>query len=230
MFILRYIKLNIPIALWIIWVHCLGYYCLYYAGSMYYPSTSIVPFFTIILVSIVLFWTCGIAILFYFGQLFILLYKKNYHKCIQNIIAIIFFITFVFYIKPCPGYIPFALGLKNYFEKQINFDQFRQWIESDQIEGKMVEGILFIDKYDDPDVPVMLQNDVKKLSPMRIDIGILPSGSKYLRLRHYGGLIGDFGFVTGANKDVLPYDKYAGTEYRTEIDNKSFVWIRPRQD
>jgi hypothetical protein len=90
-------------------------------------------------------------------------------------------------------------------------------------------------------MPTVLQNDIKKFysikgtspvieigfSPIMIEIEISQSGSKYLRLTRYGGHVGSFGFVTGANKDEVPYDK-AAPEYRTEIDDKSFTWIRPR--
>jgi ABC-type uncharacterized transport system fused permease/ATPase subunit len=151
MVILRYIKLNIPVLLYLIWAWCFNYYYFYYIGSIFFQSKvkSVIPYAMGLMIPLILLVICGIACLCYFVQLFTLLHKKNYHKCIQNIIAIIIFLgisfsLFIYNIRPCREYIPFALGLKNYFEKQIHLNQFQQWVESPQIDKKMIKGRIVI--------------------------------------------------------------------------------------
>jgi hypothetical protein len=225
--IIKLIKLSIPIILWLICQCWLAPAYFYNAGIASCQSKSNGIFMLGLLIYMVLFFAfLGISI-FLFVKLFIFSHEKTCHKWTQSLAGIILFFAVitmgVVLSKPIPH--TFLMGVKQYFEKEINLNQFQQWVESDQIDAKMIDGEMWID---DSDVPLILQNDIKKLSPMCIKIKVLPSGLKYLRLEN-GSIfdLGSFGFVTGVGKDELPYRDKITHEDRIEINKKTFVWFQP---
>jgi len=220
----RHIILILPILSFWVWTYWIRGYCIFYIGSVAPCSTRV--FFAVYIFDAMLFFLSVIAILFCFIQLLRIVCRKKSDKYIltRNIVLIVSYI-FVFQIKPNPNYVPFALGLKNYYAKEVDLLQFQQWIESAQIkeaEWRLSEPY---DKYNFPDP---LLDDIQKISAVRIDIKRSPSGTLFLRLWSYMWLMGDYGFVIGANKDELPFDKHGPSEHRTEINNESFVWVRER--
>lgn len=232
-FILKFTKLSIPAILWLIWQHYLDpIYCsiyFYHAGIA--SCQSHFNFFILGgLIGCILFLVFFGLSLFLFVKLFILLQGKTYLKWIQSLVFVILLFTIIKtgFVARKPPFVHFLMGVKQYFEKEVDLNQFQQWVESDQIDAKMIDGEMWIDEYDDPVVPLILRNDIKKLSPVRIEIKVLPSGLKYLRLEN-GRIfdVGSFGFVTGVGKDELPYRDKITHEDRIEINKKTFVWFQP---
>ncbi len=228
-FIVKFIKLSIPAILWLIWQCWLAPICWYYAGNAFCLS-RVNLFQLVLLINGTLFLAFLCASLFLFVKLFIMPCGKIYYICAQSLMIIFLLFAVIkmgFVLSKSPND-PFLMGVKQYLEKEIDLNQFQQRVESDQIDAKTIEGKMNIDKYDDPDVPLVLQDDIKKLSPTMIEIKMLPSDLKYLRLE-YGRIfdMGSFGFVTGVGKDELPYRDNITHEDRIEINKKTFVWFQP---
>lgn len=214
----------LPILLFWTWIYWIRDYCIFYIGSELPNSARVLS--AVLIFGAILFFLSVIAILFCLVQLLLLCHHKQSNKyiLIRNVALLVLYVL-VFQIKPKPDFVPFASGLKSYYAKEVNLLRFQQWIESGQT--KEIE-IQLSEPYDEYDFPAPLLDDMRKVSAVKIDIKKTPSGSLYLRLWSYTLWMGDYGFVVGANKDILPLNEYGPLEYRTEIGNKSFVWIRER--